>query len=94
MCRLFARCAPGRMVLRLAVYHALKCLKVRRCVIAFYYFESGEMHMKDDDDLFDLQRELFLERKKKFGQREDSANGQAAPVKYRPIDTGEECVGG
>jgi hypothetical protein len=52
------------------------------------------MHMKDDDDFFDLQRELFLERKKKFGQREDSANGQAAPVKYRPIDTGEECVGG
>ena len=56
--------------------------------------EWGAMDMKDDDDLFDLQRELFLERKKKFGHREDPMEGQAAPAKYTPIDTGEECVGG
>lgn len=55
---------------------------------------SRAMDMKDDDDLFDLQRELFLERKRKFGQREDSANDPAVPVKYTPVDTGEECVGG
>lgn len=52
------------------------------------------MDMKDDDDLFDLQRELFLERKKKFGHREESPNDQAIPVKHVPVDTGEACVGG
>ena len=56
--------------------------------------EWGAMDMKDDDDLFDLQRELFLERKKKFGHREGPMEGQAASAKYTPIDTGEECVGG
>jgi|GEM_PF-3223961 len=50
--------------------------------------------MKEDDDFFDLQRELFMERKKKFGHRGDSLNDQAIPVKHIPIDTGEECVGG
>jgi hypothetical protein len=52
------------------------------------------MQMKEDDDFFDLQRELFLERKKKYGHRLDPMEGQAAPVKYTPVDTGEECVGG
>jgi len=50
--------------------------------------------MKEEDDFFDLQRELFMERKKNFGHREDSLNDQAIPAKYVPIDTGEECVGG
>ncbi len=50
--------------------------------------------MKDDDDFFDLQRELFLERKKRFGHREEVREDRATPVKYTPIDTGEACVGG
>jgi hypothetical protein len=52
------------------------------------------MQMKEDDDFFDLQRELFLERKKKYGHQVDTMEGQAAPVKHTPVDTGEECVGG
>jgi hypothetical protein len=50
--------------------------------------------MAEDDDLFDLQRELFLERKKQYGHREDALSGQATPVRYNPVDTGEACVGG
>ena len=50
--------------------------------------------MKEDDDFLDLQQELFMERKKKFGQREDGATGPVTPIKYVPVDTGEECVGG
>jgi hypothetical protein len=50
--------------------------------------------MKDDDDFFDLQRELFLERQKNFGHREDQPAEGVNPVRYVPVDTGEECVGG
>ena len=60
----------------------------------YAHMELGAMDMKDDDDLFDLQRELFLERKKKFGHREDAREDRAASAKYTPIDTGEACVGG
>ena len=52
------------------------------------------MDIKDDDDLFDLHRELFLERKKRFGHREAVREERAASAKYTPIDTGEACVGG
>ncbi len=50
--------------------------------------------MAEDDDFFDLQRELFLERKKNFGHREDQPTDGANPVRHVPVDTGEECVGG
>jgi hypothetical protein len=50
--------------------------------------------MADDDDFFDLQRELFMERKERYGQRADSLNSQTIPTKHIPVDTGEECVGG
>lgn len=50
--------------------------------------------MTADDDFFDLQRELFLERKRNYGQREDPPADGAIPVRHIPVDTGEECVGG
>jgi hypothetical protein len=50
--------------------------------------------MKEEDDFFDLQRELFLERKKNLGLREDQPADRVNPVRYVPVDTGEECVGG
>ena len=56
--------------------------------------EFRGLDMKEDDDFLDLQQELFMERKKKFGQREDGATGPVTPIKYVPVDTGEECVGG
>jgi len=55
---------------------------------------TGGIGMAEDDDFFDLQRELFLERKKNFGHREDQPTDGANPVRHVPVDTGEECVGG